>query len=161
MRARVWMVLTALLAGCQLPPSPPPDSGRSSAAQPAADEVREALAYHARLRRAGARELQQEQELARRNFLKAADDPARMRHALALAAPGAPAADVVRALDALDPLTRNTTSPLHGLALLLATQLQEQRRCDLQAQALQHKLDALLELERSMTGRDSGLTRRK
>lgn len=123
--------------------------------------MQEALAYHAQLRRAGARELQQEQELARRIFLKSADDRARMRYALAMTMPGASAADVARALDALDPLTRNAEAPLHGLALLLSAQLQEQRRSEMQAQALQHKLDALLELERSMTSRDSGSIRKK
>ncbi|MBY0268161.1 MAG: hypothetical protein K2W84_17220 [Burkholderiales bacterium] len=137
-----------------------PDARRPSPLRPAGD-VQEALAYHAQLRRAGARELQQEQELARRIFLKSADDRARMRYALAMTMPGAATADVTRALDALDPLTRNAEAPLHGLALLLSAQLQEQRRSEMQVQALQHKLDALLELERSMTSRDSGSIRKK
>lgn len=165
MRKLAWMVLPAVLAGCQLPPSSssqsPADARRPSASRPVAGEVQEALAYHAQLRRTAARELQQEQELARRIFLKSADDRSRMRFALATTMPGATTADVTRALDALDPLTRNADAPLHGLALLLSAQLQEQRRSEMQAQALQHKLDALLELERSMTGRDSGPTRSK
>jgi len=39
--------------------------------------------------------------------------------------------------------------------------LQEQRRLDVQAQGLQQKLDAMLELERSMTGRESGVQRKR
>jgi hypothetical protein len=84
-----------------------------------------------------------------------------MRYALALAVPGAQAADENRALDALEPLTRNAASPLQGLALLMTASLQEQRRLDAQAQGLQQKLDAMLELERNMTGRDSGVQRKR
>jgi hypothetical protein len=159
----VLSVLMVALAGCQLPPSASStaDSWRPAASPPATGEIQEALAYHAQLRRAGMRELQQEQELARRTLLKSADDRTRMRCALALTMPGAAATDVVRALDALDPLTRNAEAPLHTLALLLSLQLQEQRRSEMQAQALQQKLDALLQLERSMTSRDSGLTRKR
>ncbi len=162
MSSLVCTALLVMLAGCQLPPGSQssPDARRPSPLRPAGD-VQEALAYHAQLRRAGARELQQEQELARRIFLKSADYRARMRYALAMTMPGAATADVTRALDALDPLTRNAEAPLHGLALLLSAQLQEQRRSEMQVQALQHKLDALLELERSMTSRDSGSIRKK
>ena len=39
--------------------------------------------------------------------------------------------------------------------------LQEQRRLDVQAQGLQQKLDVMLELERSMTGREGGVQRKR
>jgi len=45
--------------------------------------------------------------------------------------------------------------------LLVKAFLQEQRRLDTNAQNLQQKLDALLTLERNMTGRDSNATRKR
>ena len=39
--------------------------------------------------------------------------------------------------------------------------LQEQRRLEAGAQGLQQKLDALMSLERSMTGREGGALRKK
>ena len=61
----------------------------------------------------------------------------------------------------LEPVSRNGDSELHGLALLVKAFLQEQRRLDTNAQNLQQKLDALLTLERNMTGRDSNATRKR
>ena len=52
-------------------------------------------------------------------------------------------------------------SSLQGLALLMTALLQEQRRLDGQAQGLQQKLDAMLELERSMTGREGSAQRKR
>lgn len=120
-----------------------------------------ALAYYARTRKLSGAELAREQEMARRAYVRSRSDANRMRYALALAVPEAPAADEARALEALEPLTRNAASPLHGLALLVTAFLQEQRRLDVQAQGLQQKLDALLELERSMTGREGSAQRKR
>jgi hypothetical protein len=120
-----------------------------------------ALAYYARTRKLSGTELAREQETARRAYVKSRSDANRMRYALALAVPEAPAADEARALEVLEPLTRNAASPLHGLALLVTAFLQEQRRLDVQAQGLQQKLDALLELERSMTGREGSAQRKR
>ena len=120
-----------------------------------------ALTYYAKVRRLNGLELQREQEAARRALTRSRSDGNRMRYALALTVPGAPAADDNRALETLEPLTRNAASPLQGLALLMTGLLQEQRRLDGQAQTLQQKLDAMLELERSMTGRESGVQRKR
>jgi predicted outer membrane protein len=120
-----------------------------------------ALTYYAKVRRLSGVELQREQEAARRALMRSRSDGNRMRYALALTVPGAPAADDTRALETLEPLTRNAASPLLGLALLMTGLLQEQRRLDSQAQTLQQKLDAMLELERSMTGRDGGVQRKR
>ena len=120
-----------------------------------------ALTYYAKVRRLGGVDLQREQEAARRALMRSRSDGNRMRYALALTVPGAPAADDTRALERLEPLTRNAASPLQGLALLMTGLLQEQRRLDSQAQTLQQKLDAMLELERSMTGRDGGVQRKR
>ena len=82
-----------------------------------------------------------------------------MRYALLLTL--APAGEEARALELLEPVTRNGESALRGLALLMTALLQEQRRLDANAQGLQQKLDALLTLERSMTGREGGAARKK
>ena len=119
------------------------------------------LAYYAKLRKLGGIELLREQDTARRALMRSRTDGNRMRYALALAVPGAPAADETRALETLEPLTRNAASPLHGLALLMTASLQEQRRLDVQAQGLQQKLEAMLELERNMSGRDGGVQRKR
>jgi hypothetical protein len=120
-----------------------------------------ALAYYARARKLSGAELAREQETARRAYVKSRSDVNRMRYALVLAVPGATAADETRALEAMEPLTRNAASQLHGLALLVTAFLQEQRRLDVQAQGLQQKLDAMLELERSMTGREGSAQRKR
>jgi len=120
-----------------------------------------ALAYYARARKLSGTELAREQEAARRALARSRSDGNRMRYALVLAVPGAPAADEARALEALEPVTRNVASPQHGLALLLTAFLHEQRRLDAQAQGLQQKLDAMLELERNMTGREGGAQRKR
>jgi len=61
--------------------------------------------------------------------------------------------DEPRALDLLDPVARNGDPRLSGLAALLVSQIQERRRLDATAQALQQKLDALKSLERSLIER--------
>jgi hypothetical protein len=78
-----------------------------------------------------------------------------------LTLPGAAAGDDARALELLEPVTRSADSGLRGLALLMTAFLQEQRRLEAGAQGLQQKLDALLSLERSMTGREGGAAVRK
>lgn len=161
MRARAALPLLAVLvlAACQAPP--PSRSAATEPVQAANHELAAALAHFTRLRRVPAAELQREQDTARRALLKAPDDGTRMRHALALSLPGASAADTVRAIDAVEPIARNPESPLHGLALLLSVQLQEQRRSEAQAASLQQKLDALLALERNLASRDGGPQRKR
>jgi len=129
---------------------------RAESPEPAA-----VLAYYAKLRKMGGSELSREQDAARRALMRSRTDGNRVRYALALSVPGAPATDEIRALETLEPLTRNTASPLHGLALLMTASMQEQRRLDAQAQGLQQKLDAMLELERNMTGRDANVPRKR
>jgi len=119
------------------------------------------LAEHARLRKLPAAELGREQDNARAAFLRSRSDGNRMRYALSLAVPGAGAADEARALEVLEPVIRNGNSAWHGLAVLTASFLQEQRRRDAQAQDLQQKLDALLALERNMIGRENTGARKK
>ena len=124
-------------------------------------ETGKTLAYYARARKLSGPELAREQESARRALAKSRTDGNRVRYALVLAMPGATAQDEERAMELLEPVSRNGDSELHGLALLVKAFLQEQRRLDTNAQNLQQKLDALLTLERNMTGRDSGASRKR
>ncbi len=124
-------------------------------------ELSKALAYYARARKLAGPELAREQESARRALAKSRTDGNRVRYALVLSMPGAAPQDEGRVLELLEPVSRNSESELQGLALLMTAFLQEQRRLDANAQNLQQKLDALLTLERSMTGRDSGVTRKR
>ena len=137
----------------------------------------------ARLRRLPATELGREQETARQVFQQNRSDESRIRLAMALGLPGSAASDDARALELLESVVKNTTSPLQAVAVLLASYIQEQRRLITQVQglqqnvqglqqhaqglqqnlqALQQKLDALRTLERSLTERGVGnATRRR
>jgi len=164
MKGPLAALLLLVLAGCAV--SRAPDTVEEPAAvsdlrSEADNDAAAVLAFYARTRKLSAADLAREQDAARRALTRTRSDANRMRYALVLAVPGAPAADETRALETLEPLTRNTGSPLHGLALMITTFLQEQRRLDAQAQGLQQKLDAMLELERSMTGREGGLQRKR
>jgi len=124
-------------------------------------EVSKALVYYARARKLAGPELAREQEAARRALARTRTDANRVRYALMLTVPGAAAPDDGRVMELLEPVARNGDSALHGLALLVTAFLQEQRRLDGSVQNLQQKLDALLTLERSMTGREAGTTRKR
>ena len=143
---------------------------------PRTSEVETLIADLARVRKLGPVELAREQETARQVFNQSRNDSARLRFAMALAVPGAPGSDDARALDLLEPLVRTPGAALHGLAFLLWSHIQEQRRLAAQVaglqqnlqglqqnvQGLQQKLDAIKTLERSLSGRgDSGTVRRK
>lgn len=171
-RLRAALLLPVLLlAGCGAMHGPQaPVSGRTPAPAPATAEKttvrdgaepRETLAYYARARRMTAPELAREQEAARRLLARSRSDVNRVRYALLATLPGSPAGEEARALELLEPVVRNGDSALCELALMVTGFLQEQRRLDSHAQALQQKLDALLTLERNMTGREGGGTRKR
>ena len=124
-------------------------------------EPAKTLAYYTRVRQMTVPELAREREAARRALAKTRSDGNRVRSALLLTLPGAAAGEETQALELLEPVARNNASALRGLALLMTALLQEQRRLDGHAQGLQQKLDALLSLERNMTGRDGGAPRKK
>jgi hypothetical protein len=124
-------------------------------------ETGKTLAYYARTSKLAGPDLAREQEAARRALAKSRTDGNRVRYALVLAMPGATAQEEEHALEMLEPVSRNRDSELYGLALLVKASLLEQRRLNANTQNLQQKLDALLTLERNMTGRDSGATRKR
>ena len=158
------------------PPARPParpqaETPRSPALEPAArpTEAESLIAEFQRLRRLSGNELAREQDAARQGFNQSRTDAARVRLAMTLTLPGSPVNEESRALELLDPLVRNPGSALYGLALLMASYIQEQRRLGGQVQALQQnmyglqqKLDALKSLERSLSERgEGGATRRR
>lgn len=137
-----------------------------SAAKPT--EAEGLIGEFQRLRRLPGNELAREQDAARQAFSQSRSDAARLRFAMTLALPGSPANEESRALELLDPLVKNPGSTLYGLALLMASYIQEQRRLGGQVQALQQnvhglqqKLDALKSLERSLSERGEGAPQRK
>lgn len=124
-------------------------------------EVDSLFMYFDYVRRLPAGELAKEGEAVKNLYARNRSDFVRVRYAMLLGVPNTSLNDEARALEVLEPVARNEQSSLHGLAVLLNTQLQEQRRLGAQAAALQQKLDALRSLERSLIERDHGLRKRQ
>ena len=110
------------------------------------------LAYYHQLRGYSGAELSREHEAVRQAYGRSRSDSNRVRYAMILALPNTPFTDDARALEMLEPMVKNP-GQLQALAYLMVTHLQERRRLDANAQALQQKLDALRSLERSMIER--------
>lgn len=160
---RGWVLLPLLLAGCEA--LQPVDPGRSTVpvteeTRGEASEAAKALAYYAQVRQLPGPELAREHEAVRRALAKTRSDANRVRYALLLTLPGAPATEEPRVQELLEPVARNSDSALRGLALMMMAFLQEQRRLETSAQGLQQKLDALMTLERNMTRDGSGTRKR-
>jgi hypothetical protein len=164
------------------PAVPQPGPERSVPAEPRISETEMLLADFERLRRLPPADLAREQDAARQAFGATRSDAARVRLAMVWTVPGTAPADEQRALEHLEPLLRNTAAPLHSLAFLLSSYIQEQRRLATLVQglqqnaqtlqqnnqtlqqnvhALQQKLDALRTLERSLTERGEPAPRRR
>lgn len=133
-----------------------------------ADDIERLLVYFEHIRKLPAAELARENESARASFTRSRSDFDRLRLAMLLSVPNTAIADEQRAYELLDPVVKNPASPLHGLALLMSTHLQERRRLEgsnreLQqnVQGLQNKLDALMSLERTLIDRDKSTPPRK
>ena len=116
-------------------------------------ETENLISYFAHLRKLHGSELAREHDAARQAYGRARSEYNGMRLAIVVAVPNTPFTDDPRALDLLDPIARNADSRLSALAALLVAQIQERRRLDANAQALQQKLDALKSLERSLIDR--------
>lgn len=197
MRRWIAGCVALLLAGCVTPPeetSTKPAPGATRPSEPAPDEapdrvtriepapepipeppararfddMERLLVYFEYARKLPPADLSREGENARSAYNRTRSDFDRMRLAMLLSIPNTPIADEQRAYDLLDPMVKTPTSPLHGLALLMSTHLQERRRLEsglqqLQqnVQGLQNKLDALMSLERTLIDRDKGAPPRK
>lgn len=151
-----------LLAGCgTLQPAPEVAEPEARTVQPAppvpqprqSSDAETLISYFANLRKLSGPELAREHDAARQAYGRARSDYNGMRLAMVVTLPNTPFYDDPRALDLLDPIAKNGDPRLAGLAWLLVSQIQERRRLDANAQALQQKLDALKSLERSLIER--------
>jgi len=147
---------------------PAPEPVPEPPARAGFDDVERLLVYFEYARKLPPADLSREGENARSAYNRTRSDFDRMRLAMLLSIPNTPIADEQRAYDLLDPMVKTPASPLHGLALLMSTHLQERRRLEsglqqLQqnVQGLQNKLDALMSLERTLIDRDKGAPPRK
>lgn len=155
-RLAISLAACALLAGCGVTrglESPEPAPWVQAGSPQPATHAESLLLYFAHLKKLAGPELAKEHETARQAYGRARTDFNRVRYAMVLALPGTAFSDAARALEVLDPVVKNANGQLQALALMLASQLQEQRRIEASAQALQHKLDALRALERALIER--------
>lgn len=155
-------VACGALAGCSVfqfpdaadaPPEAQGEPERETASARPAAAAESLIEYFQRLRKLSGPDIAREHETARQSFVRSRSDYERIRLAMVLSVPGFAFSDDGRALELLDPVSRNHNGQLQGLAFLLASHLQERRRLDATAQGLQQKLDALKSLERSLIDR--------
>jgi len=135
------------------PAEPVPAEARAlpGAARPSgADNL---LAYYTQIRKLSGPDLAREHDFARQALGNGRSDFNRVRLAMVVTLPNTPFYDETRGLELLEPVWKNPESQLSGLATLLASQIQERKRLDANAQALQQKLNALKSLERSLIER--------
>lgn len=155
-RAVVVAACAALLAGCAalggIESQEPAPWVQAGSPQPAS-EIDSLLLYYQYIRKLPGPDLGREHETARQGYNGARTDFNRVRLAMVMSLPNSAFNDDVRALDLLEPVARNANGKLQGLALLLSSHLQEQKRLNANMYSLQQKLDALKSLERSMIER--------
>jgi hypothetical protein len=120
--------------------------------QPASDAESLLLYFH-HLRKLSGPDLGREHEAARQAYARSRTDFNRVRLAIVLSLPSSAFNDDARALELLEQVAKNPSDRLQGLALLLNTHLQEQKRMNANLQGLQQKLDALKSLERNLIER--------
>ncbi len=146
----------AVLAGCGVvrlaEPLEPAPWVQAGTPQPASD-AESLLLYFQHIRKLSGADLGREHDAARQAYARARTDFNRVRLAIVLSLPGTAFYDDARSLELYDTVAKHEGGRLQGLALLLGSHLQEQRRLTASAQGLQQKLDALKSLERSMIER--------
>ena len=145
-----------MVAGCGVlrvsEPLEPAPWVQAGTPQPASD-AESLLLYFQYIRNLSGAELSREHEAARQAYARALTDFNRVRLAMVLSLPGTAFNDDARALELCETAAKHEGGRLQGLALLLGSYLQEQKRLTASAQGLQQKLDALRSLERSMIER--------
>ena len=146
----------AMVAGCGVlriaEPLEPAPWVQAGSPQPASD-AESLLLYFQYIRKLPAAEVSREHDAARQAYARARTDFNRVRLAMVLSLPNTAFNDDARALDLCETVATHEGGRLQGLAQLLASHLQEQKRLTASAQGLQQKLDALRSLERSMIER--------
>jgi hypothetical protein len=150
------IVCAVAVAGCgvvriaePLEPAPWVQAGMP---RPASD-AESLLLYFQHIRKLSGADLSREHEAALQAYTRSRTDFSRVRLSMVLSLPGTAFYDDTRALDLCDTVAKHEGGRLQGLALLLSSHLQEQKRLTASAQGLQQKLDALRSLERSMIER--------
>jgi hypothetical protein len=161
------LIAAALLGGCAMlggqEPAPAPAAVQVPAAAAAqaefareSEEVTALLAYYQRVQNMSAEELRREHQIAGQGFARDKTEFGRLRLVLLMCVPGAPWRDDARVLALLDASPARNAPPesprRHFVTLLqklVAERAREQRRAD----ELQQKLDAMLEIERSLRSR--------
>lgn len=145
------------------PPTPPapqvqvaPPPQEIVIQDPAAEELKAILMYFNMVSRLPTNDLRREHDTARAAFAANASEANRLRFALVLSLATNPLKDERRALELLEPMTKDLRghySPIRGLALVTHTLIREQQKLGGSVQALKEKLDALMSLEKSLTER--------
>lgn len=152
----LWIGCAAVAAGCGVlriaEPLEPAPWVQAGTARPASD-AESLLLYFQHIRTLSGADVSREHEAARQAYARARTDFNRVRLAMMLSLPGTAFNDDARALGLCDTVAKHEGGRLQGLALLLGSHLQEQKRLTASAQELQQKLDALKSLERSMIER--------
>jgi len=180
LRLSCAIVLVAVaLAACNVveprrAPTPAPEPVQAPPAP--ASEVDGVLKYYHRVLSLKGPELNREYERARQEFEREPSDTNRLQLAVLLSMPGAGFRDDSAAIGLLQPLKERTAEDgLKPLALLMQTYILELRRTEdaLQAQssklrdeqrraeALQQKLEALLQMEMKMIEREQAAQPKK
>jgi hypothetical protein len=138
----------------QTPPPPPPQE--IVITDPATEELKAILIYFNQVSRLSPNDVRREYDAARAAFAASPSEANRLRLALVLSLATNPLKDERRAMDLLEPMTkdlRGNYTPLRGLALVTHTLIREQQKLGTSVQALKEKLDALMSLEKSLTER--------
>lgn len=160
----LWGIAVALaMGGCALFPGAAPEPPAPDAAStPAVDygrenaEVAALLAYYQDLQAMPQEELRREYQNASQAFARERSELARLRLALLLCVPGTNWSDDARLLallDGADSRKAPAASPRRHLVVLLQKLVAERQREQKRAEELQHKLDAMLAIERGLRER--------
>lgn len=168
-------IAALVLAGCALLRGPAPEAAPAPVPAPApvtapqAEFVRESeevvalLAYYQRLLGMPAEDLRREHQSATQALARDKTEFGRLRLALLLSVPGAAFRDDAKLVTLLETSAARNGGPesprrqfVTLLQKLVSERLREQRRADelqLRTEELQQKLDAMLEIERSLRNR--------
>lgn len=154
--------------------SPPACENKILEVYTALDDV---MRYYASLKRRPLADQKAELDNARKEFAASGNEATRMKLALLYLYPGSPVRSEEKGLLLLEPYTKsdsNSQSPYRGIALLIMSGLEELKKSETNVQTqtakakeetkradeLQRKLDALLDVERTMIQKDQS-TRKK
>ena len=176
----IWLtlLLAAVLSGCSTTDSPRTSRPWLAAVNPVQSENDRLLEYHRQLTQLKPQEIGREYDSARKAFEQRPSEFRRIQLALLLSFPGTAFRDDTAALALLQGWTRDKRSEdsaLRPLAVMIQSYLQDMRRTDdalqtqatrlrdeqRRAEALQQKLEALLEMEMKMIEREQAAQPKK